>query len=330
MLIIDAHCDTALSVLEKGADFYDNDCQLDIKRLLGDGFGDKDKTHGDGDKSHENGNGRVQFFAAFADPVKYRGSALTRVHSIIDCVYRAQELYNDKITVCASARDIDKAAVEDKVAAILTVEGGEALNGELSILRQLYRIGVRSLTLAWNHRNLLADGSGERFGAGLSEFGRQVVAEMNRLGMIVDVSHLCEASFYDVLELTKAPVIASHSNSRVVCDHVRNLNDTQLEMIKANGGVIGINFYPYFLNNTGEASIDDVVKHIEHICSVTGENHIGIGSDFDGIECTPRGLEGPQCVYSLFDRLSRMNYSNVFIEKFAGLNFMRVISEVFK
>lgn len=309
MLIIDAHCDTALSSLDQKADLYENNCQLDLKRLLG---------------SYQ----RVQFFAAFANPKKYMNNTLTRVLSILDYVNVAQEQHCDKMSICLNAHDIEKTIASGKVAAVLSVEGGEALNGELSLLRQLYRLGVRSMLLAWNHRNLLADGTEEMYGAGLSEFGRQVVAEMNRLGMIVDVSHLCEASFNDVLQLSSEPVIASHSNAKAVCDHARNLSDSQLTDIKSNAGVVGINFYPYFLNNTEKASIEDVVKHIEHICSITGEDHIGIGTDFDGIECVPVGLEGPHCMSALFDRLIQLNYSSSFIEKFAGLNLLRVINQI--
>lgn len=311
MLIIDTHCDTAKLLLDLKADIYENNCHLDLKRLL---------------MSDE----RVQFFAAFADPSKYRNNTLACVMSILDYMYRAEEKYKDKMSICMNTQDIENAVASGKVAAILSVEGGEALNGELSVLRQLYRLGVRSMLLAWNHRNLLADGAEEKHGAGLSEFGMQVVAEMNRLGMIVDVSHLCEASFKDVINLTTDPVIASHSNAKAVCDHRRNLSDLQLLDIKKNGGVVGINFYTYFLNNTERATLDDVIKHIEHICSVTGEDHIGIGTDYDGIECTPDGLEGTHCMSFLFDRLAQLNFSSAFIEKFSGLNFLRVIKQILK
>ncbi|HEY8350521.1 MAG TPA: dipeptidase [Clostridia bacterium] len=312
MLTVDAHCDTALSVYkgrEDDGDLYENRYHLDIKRLVSTGP-------------------RVQFFAAFANPQKYRNDTLSRVLSILDVVYEAQEKYPDKISVCKSADDIDMAVSCGKTAAVLSVEGGECLNGELSVLRQLYRLGVRSMLLAWNYRNLLADGAEEGGGAGLTGFGKRVVAEMNRLGMIVDVSHLCEASFDDVMSVTTKPVIASHSNAMSVCRNCRNLTDRQLIDIKTNGGVVGINFYPYFLNNTNEADIDDVIRHIEHICSVTGEDHIGIGADFDGIECTPSGLEGTERIPALFERLLQLNYSEAFIKKFAGLNFMRVIRQV--
>jgi len=311
MIIIDAHCDTALSILDDKASLYENNYQLDLKKLLS-----SDK--------------RVQFFAAFAEPSEYRNNELTKVLSILDYIYQEQNKNEDKMSICYNYQNIKSALDSGKVAALLSIEGGEALNGNLAVLRQLYRLGVRSMLLAWNHRNLLADGAEEIHGAGLSEFGREVVKEMNRLGMLVDVSHLCEASFTDVLELTTAPVIASHSNAKAICDNPRNLSDKQLLDIKNNCGVVGINFYTYFLNNTEKASIDDVVRHVEHICSITGEDHIGIGTDFDGIECTPDGLEGPHCINALFNRLSQLNYSERFIEKLSGLNFYRVIKEILK
>lgn len=309
MIIVDAHCDTALSVYEQNADFYSNGFHLDIKRLSETG-------------------GRVQFFAAFADPVADNNNTLTKVMSIIDTVYLAQERYPEKISVCTDSGDLKRALAAGRVAAVLSVEGGECLNGQLSVLRQLYRLGVRSMLLVWNYRNLLADGAEEKYCGGLSGFGRQVVEEMNRLGMIVDVSHLCEAGFHDVLDITSKPVIASHSNARAVCDNCRNLTDEQLKRIKSNAGVVGINLYPYFLNNTPSATVDDVIRHIEHICSVAGEDHIGIGADFDGIECTPSGLEGTQFLPVLFERLARLNYSESMIEKFAGLNFIRLMEKI--
>ena len=311
MLILDAHCDTASVLLDKKADFYENNSQIDLKRLLATGE-------------------RIQFFASFSNPFKFQNNSTLRILSIIDYIYKAQEQYSDKMSICLNSKDIDEAIAHDKVGAILTIEGGDALGNELSVLRQLYRLGIRSMLLTWNHRNLLADGSLETPGAGLSDFGRQVVAEMNRLGMIIDVSHLCEASFQDVLELSASPVIASHSNSKSICVHPRNLSNEQLVQLKNKGGVVGITFYPFFLNNSESASIEDVIRHIEHICSVVGEDNIGIGSDFDGIECVPSGLEGTQALPFLFERLLKLNYSESFVEKFAGLNFMRVIRQILR
>lgn len=309
MLVLDAHCDTASALLDQKADLYENNLHIDLKRLLATG-------------------GRVQFFASFSNPVKFRNNDLSRILSIIDTIHLAQEQYADKMSICFNFSDIEEAIIHGRIAAILSVEGGDALNCELSVLRQLYRLGVRSMLLTWNRRNLLADGAHEIHGAGLSDFGRNVVAEMNRLGMILDVSHLCEASFREVLELSAAPVIASHSNAKAVCNHPRNLSDIQLKKLKQKGGVVGITFYPYFLNNTDKADMDDVIKHIEHVCSIIGEDHIGIGSDFDGIDSVTAGLEGTHCLPRLFERLLTLNYSERFIKKLAGRNFMRVIQQV--
>ncbi len=311
MLIIDGHCDTAAALLDRKGDLYENDCRIDLKRLL---LSDR----------------RVQFFAAFANPQLYKNNELVRVLSILDYMHVSAEKHSDKISICLNTCDIENTLSSGRVAALLSVEGGDALGGELHVLRHLYRLGVRSMLLTWNHRNELADGAHEKPGAGLSGFGRQVVAEMNRLGMIVDVSHLCEASFNDVLELSEAPVIASHSNAKAVCSHPRNLSDAQLRDIRSKGGVVGINFYPYFLNNTQTASLDDVIKHIEHICSITGEDHIGLGPDYDGIDCVPEGLENVRYLPALFDRLLSLNYTDAFIEKLAGLNFFRVIRQILK
>lgn len=161
MLIVDAHCDTALSLFDLKADIFENNCHIDLKRLLA-------------------SNSRVQFFAAFANPIKFRNNPLTRVLSILDYMYRAEEQYSDNMSICLNTQDIENAVVCGKVAVILSVEGGEALNGELCVLRQLYRLGVRSMLLTWNHRNLLADGILEKPGAGLSDFGRQVLAEIEQ------------------------------------------------------------------------------------------------------------------------------------------------------
>lgn len=298
-----------MSAYEKNSDLYSNDLHVDIKRLL------------------ETGE-RVQFFAAFANPRRYKNKTLLHILRIIDKIYQEQDKYGDKFSVCLKAEDIGHSLALGKAAAILSVEGGECLNGDISVLRQLYRLGVRSMLLAWNYRNLLADDAEEIDGKGLTKFGRHVVTEMNRLGMIIDVSHLCEASFEDVVALTSRPVIASHSNARSVCGNPRNLFDSQLLDIKKLGGVVGVNFYPFFLNNTEKADVSDVVKHIEHICSVTGEDHIGVGADYDGIECTAEGLEGTQHIHALFNRLLQLNYSSRFVEKFAGLNFYRVIDQI--
>jgi membrane dipeptidase len=271
----------------------------------------------------------VQFFAAFVDPDNYKYRTMQRVINIIDDIYRQAATNSKAISVCLNYEDINNAVSANKVAAVITIEGGESLQGELSSLRMFYRLGVRSICLTWNYRNEIADGVKDAdSGGGLTPFGKKVISEMNKLGMLIDVSHLSEKGFWDVLELSKAPIIASHSNAKALCKHKRNLSDEQISAISKNGGVIGINIYPYFLKDDGKAGLDDIIAHIEHIVSIAGEDHIGIGCDFDGIECTPDGIAGVQDIGKVFYGLLALNRSECFVEKIAGKNFLRVIKEV--
>lgn len=310
MLIVDAHCDTITTIMKCGEGLRKNNCHIDISRL-------------------KNYDSYVQFFAAFISPEHAKMGALKRTLSIIDRLY--QEIENNKqdIMLCCNYNDMEDAFAGRKIAAVLTIEGGEALEGSLASLRMLYKMGVRGMTLTWNYRNQIADGVIDGIsGGGLTPFGRDVITEMNRLGMLIDVSHISEAGFWDVINLTAAPIIASHSNSKKLCSHPRNLTDEQLLALKKNGGVTGLNLYPVFLNDGGKASIKDVLSHIEYIVALTGEDTLGLGSDFDGIESTPEGLEGVQCYSNLLNELLKLNYSEGLVKKIAGENFIRVIKSV--
>lgn len=312
MLIVDAHCDTLIRKYDQENDLFKNNFHLDIERML------------------KLGN-YAQFFAAFVSPSYSQAYALRRAIQIIDNFNRQVCLYKDSITHCCDFNSIQTALKEGKVAAILSIEGGDALQGDLATLRVFYKLGVRSMGLTWNYRNEIADGVEDGLtGGGLTPFGREVISEMNSLGMIIDVSHISERGFWDVIELSKTPIIASHSNAKEICNHIRNLTNEQIIAIKKNGGVIGINFYPLFLNNTGDASIDDIIRHIEHISSLVGCDHIGIGSDFDGIEYTPSGINGVQDVEKIFDELLKKNYSEDDVKKIAGSNFMRIIRQILR
>ncbi len=310
MLILDAHCDTITTIMERGEELRKNNCHIDLCRL----------------KEYEK---YVQFFAAFISPEHAKMGALQRTISIIDRLYQEIEINKDDILLCRNYNDIISCCQSGKVAAVLTIEGGEALEGSISALRILYQLGVRAMTLTWNYRNQIADGVLDgASGGGLTPFGREVVTEMNRMGMLVDVSHISEPGFWDVLNLSNKPIIASHSNAKRLCSHVRNLTDDQLLALKKNGGVTGINLYPVFLNNSGKASLKDALSHIEYILALTGEDTLGFGSDFDGIDSTPEGLEGVQCYSELLNEMLRLNYSESLVKKIAGENFMRVIKEV--
>lgn len=310
MLIVDAHCDTITTIMKCGEGLRKNNCHIDISRL-------------------KNYDSYVQFFAAFISPEHAKMGALKRTLSIIDRLY--QEIENNKqdIMLCCNYNDMEDAFAGRKIAAVLTIEGGEALEGSLASLRMLYKMGVRGMTLTWNYRNQIADGVIDGIsGGGLTPFGREVITEMNRLGTLIDVSHISEAGFWDVINLTAAPIIASHSNSKKLCSHPRNLTDEQLLALKKNGGVTGLNLYPVFLNDGGKASIKDALSHIEYIVALTGEDTLGLGSDFDGIESTPEGLEGVQCYSNLLNELLKLNYSEGLVKKIAGENFIRIIKSV--
>jgi len=312
MIIVDAHCDTITKIMENGENLNKNSCHIDIERQ---------KSLGSA----------VQFFAAFIDPAYCQAYALKRALQIIDEFYRQIEINKDDIMLCCNYNDIMRAVGENKIAAVLSIEGGDALQGDLGVLRMLYRLGVRSICLTWNYRNEIADGvkDGES-GGGLTPFGKKVIREMNDLGMLVDLSHISEKGFWDVMECTGAPVIVSHSNAKKLCSHGRNLTDEQIDAVKYNGGVIGINLYPDFLKDSKDASIVDVIRHIEYISGLIGTDHIGLGADFDGVESLPEGINGVQDIIKIIDELSKLNYSSQDIEKFAGGNFLRVIKEVLK
>lgn len=310
MIIADAHCDTITKIMECNSNLYKNNCHVDLERMVGK-------------------NKHVQFFAAFIDPEYCQAYAMKRAVQIIDKFYQQVDLYRDSVALCCNYYDIQSALDSGKVAAVLSIEGGEAFQGDLAALRVFYRLGVRSVCLTWNHRNEIADGVKDgSSGGGLTPFGRAVVKEMNALGMLIDLSHIAEKGFWDVMELTASPVIVSHSNAKKVCNHPRNLTDEQILAVKRNGGVIGINLYPYFLNGTEKASLKDVIKHIEHISGLIGCDNLGLGADFDGIECTPADIRGVEDIDLIFDELLRLNYSEECVEKIAGLNFLRVIGEV--
>lgn len=180
---------------------------------------------------------------------------------------------------------------DDDLYILLALEGSDPLQGELRYLRLLHRLGVRSMGLTWNESNQVADGVRVPKPKGLTHFGRQVVREMNRLKMAIDVSHIAEKGFWECLELSTQPVMASHSNAKSLCAHPRNLTDEQITSIIQSGGVIGIAFVPEFLADRDPITPLTVLKHVEYMLSLGGENHIAFGSDFDGIELTVDGLE---------------------------------------
>jgi membrane dipeptidase len=254
---------------------------------------------------------------------------------LLDAFYRELDLNKDKLVLALNSKDILKAKKDGKVSAFLSLEGGEPLLGSLAALRMFYKLGVRAMGLTWSLRNELGNGCNEKKPTGgLSDFGFSVVNEMNRLGMIVDVSHLNDEGFWDVVEINQGPFIASHSNCRALCNISRNLSDDMIIALAKKGGVIGMNFLPFFLVPREEilsgkkATTKDVLNHINHIVELVGCDHIGLGSDFDGINSTPIGLENSSKIPNITKELYTFGYSDEEIQKILGGNFLRVINTI--
>lgn len=305
---VDAHCDTIGRIYHEKCELLENNFDLDLKRL-------------------QKYVSPVQVFAIWLEPIYYQ-SPLRQTLKVLDYYYAQIEKNNGLIGHCNSFIDITNNENEGKVSAIVSLEGGEALEGELSNLRMLYRLGVRGVTLTWNHRNQLADGVSEsETNGGLTQFGKDVVKEMNRLGMLVDVSHISEAGFWDVIKISDSPVIASHSNSKSICEHRRNLTDNQLKAISEKGGVIGLNCYPPFVSKNATVEISDLILHIKHILNIAGEDAIGLGMDFDGIDIAPLGFHNVSDLEILFDLIEK-NFGSMVLDKIAYKNFLRVIYDI--
>ena len=307
--IIDSHCDTIGIIADHGIEvFHENKCHISVEGL-------------------RKGRVGLQFFAAWINQ-KANSSCLQQGLRLIDAYYTLLNTYSDILVPITKPQDIDLAIENNKIGAMLTVEGGEILEGKLLNLRILYQLGVRTMTLTWNYRNEIADGAMENCSnGGLSLFGHEVVKEMNRLGMVIDVSHLSEKGFYDVLEATKRPVAATHSNAWSIQPHPRNLKDEQIKLLAEHRGIMGINFYPPFLSQNA-ASLSDILQHIEYIVALVGIDIIGFGADFDGIEETPNDIKGPEDYDKIINALLQLNYSEDDVKKIAFVNYKRLINEV--
>lgn len=291
MIIFDAHADTATRLLDENKSLFQNDLHIDIKRL--------------------SENESIQVFATYISP-EYKDNAMERVNSVVNNFLK--EAGKNKFPVCKTFEDIKNAKGP---CGILSLEGGEPI-GKLEDIEYLKSLGILMIAPTWNYKNKLASGVLEKEDTGLTAFGKRAVEKMNELGILIDVSHLSEKSFWDVCKISKKPICASHSNSKTVKDNPRNLTDEQFIKIRDMQGCVGINFYPPFL---GER-MDCIVDHINHFLSLGGENNIGMGSDFDGVDGLPEGIEGCQDMEKVIKMLP---YSVDIREKIAYKNFKRVL-----
>lgn len=308
-VVVDLHCDTLLDV------------QAGARRLAE----RSSRGHIDLPRLREGGVG-VEVFAAYVAPgLARRGPQ--RAYELIEAFRTSVEASPEAVVHATTLASIEEARRAGKVAAVLSIENGDALGGRVEALDDFYRLGVRMLGLTWNPSNPLGDGVLGRQHGGLTALGRAVVRRMEDLGMVIDASHLSEASFWDLLETARGPVIASHSNAWALHPHPRNLTDAQLRAIAQRGGVVGVNFYPGFL---GAASLDRVLDHIEHLAAVMGADHVALGSDFDGIPQAPEGLEDASKLPNLAAGLRARGHAPQQIHKILGGNALRVFGQVWK
>lgn len=308
---IDMHCDTILGLMDnkENQGLYENQLSIDIKKL-------------------RRGNSLAQFFAMWVDLEK-EINPLETCLKMIDKFYIEIDKNSDNISLATNYEDIMRNDSEGKISAVLTIEEGGTIKGQIHNLRNFYRLGVRAITLTWNAVNEIGfpNIKEEYRGRGLTSFGEEVVYEMNKLGMLIDVSHLSDKGFYDVSRLSSKPFIASHSNSRVMKEHCRNLDDDMIKVLAEKGGVMGICFERDFLGESENARIEDMIRHIKHIRNVGGIDVIALGSDYDGSH--------PNCEINNIGEIEKLTFAlkdNKFsedeIDKIFYKNALRVIKEV--
>lgn len=309
MKLIDLHCDTILNCINSDGKIKlnRNDLCIDIRKL-------------------KRADSLGQLFALFVDLEKYN-NPMDRCLYMIDGFYREIEENSNDIAFAGSIKELKKNRSEGKISAFLTVEEGGVLEGRLQNLRTLYKRGVRLITLTWNYPNCIGypNFQWEHKDKGLTAFGVEVVAEMNRLGMLIDVSHLSDQGFYDAARLSKKPFVASHSDARTVVNHWRNLSDDMLKKLAEKGGVAGLNLEPEFLGEVG--SVEAMVKHVIHMTNTAGIEAVAIGTDFDG--CSPlTAITNIGDIHILVYALSKAGFSDEDIEKIMYRNAKRVIKDV--
>jgi len=282
MRYFDLHCDTITECKLQRQGLYNNNLHLSLERSLG--F----KPY-------------VQFFAIWM-PDSLRGiKAVERFDDVYVEFLRQMAINSNSTSFCTDAVMLETAIKSEKNAAFLSIEGGAAFGGRIERLSDAAKKGVKLVTLTWNGTNELGDGCMNKQAGGLTPFGFEVVRNMKQLKMIVDVSHLSQKGFSDVLKTTDAPFIASHSNAKAICDHPRNLTDEQIKEIAARKGLIGLNLYPFFVKQDGRANLEDIIAHADHILSLVGENILAVGADFDGATMPPqiKGIEDMSKLYEL-------------------------------
>lgn len=354
LLVVDGHNDVIVESILPGKD---------IGKRLKTGHTDLPRL--------KEGGVDVQVFAVWSDDKKWSKNAYKHANDQIDALEKLISQNKDKIELAKSSADIERINKEGKIVALIGIEGGNMIEQRLDYLENLYNRGARYLTLTWNYNLPWVTAAAmevktkDKKGKGLTEHGKDIIRKMNELGMMVDLSHAGEQTFYDVLATSSKPILVSHSNAAALTPHYRNLKDAQLEALKKNGGVVGVNFYSEFLDSdypkrvrklyykthkkdstTKELSVgkmyaalsakqkhlanapfESVLKHIDYLVSKVGVDHVAIGSDFDGIESPPQELEDVSKFPVLTKALLEKGYSQEDVAKIMGRNFLRLLKE---
>ena len=364
-IVVDTHADTPQRFLDDNFDIGSTD--------------PKDLGHVSLDKARA-GNLGAEFFSIWVEP-SFKGQYAHRAMDLIDSVYQQAARHPDRMMMAFSVDDIERAHKQKKLASLMGIEGGHAIENDLRLLRDFYKLGVRYMTLTWSNTNEWADSSGDisnpkiEHHNGLTDFGKQVVQEMNRLGIMVDISHVADKTFYDAVATSRAPVIASHSAARALSNHARNMTDDMLRAVTKNNGVVMVNFFSAFVDENyrkvyeaqrkdEEAAVaafvaqrkaegkpvsyaeydriqrewtakiprpplKSLIDQIDHIAKIAGIDHVGLGSDFDGVSgATPEGIDSaadlPKITQGLLDR----GYSADDIRKILGANLLHAFRDV--
>jgi membrane dipeptidase len=369
-IVVDTHNDITSPLIDDGFDLA----------MRGDDPGAKIKTHTDLRRMKAGGLG-AEFFAVYVGKEFVNkkpsegGGAARRALDVIDVVHEQIRRHPDSLEAASTVADIRRIARKGKIAALMGIEGGHAIENSLPALRMFYKLGVRYMTLTHTNTNDWADSEADlndpkvKHHNGLTDFGREVVREMNRIGMMIDISHVSDKTFADVIATTRAPIIASHSSARALANHPRNMSDDMLRAMAKNGGVVMVNFYDGFLdprkaeltlrsrvvegelrsrypddakrvqeeiakwraaNDPGRTPLSVLIDHFVHIAKVAGIDHVGIGSDFDGVPFTglPEGMEDISKLPTITYELMKRGYSDADIKKVLGENLLRVMSRV--
>lgn len=321
MHLIDMHCDTVAKILESknGEGLYENSFDVDIKGM-------------------KNAGTMAQFFACFVYMEMFQGKdrmekAYLYAKKMAAKLKEEVQKNSKEIALATTADSILQNQEQGKISAILTLEEGGVINGEFQKLEELYNEGIRLVTLLWNFENCMGyPNSKDRkiMEQGLKPFGFETVERMNDLGMLVDVSHMSDGGFWDVIHTSKKPVVASHSCARSLCNHPRNLTDEMLRALGEKGGLAALNFYPAFIREDQKASKEDLAAHIKHMINVAGMDAVAIGTDFDGFEGGELEIDKTGKMPLLYQTLKKEGFTEEQLEKIWFGNVMRVIKEVVK